>query len=38
MKRVIKYVLDTSDYGLKMELKNSNGDGIFDVLLYSDSD
>ena len=38
LKRVIKYVLDTSDYGLKMEPKNLNDDGVFDVLLYSDSD
>ena len=36
--RVIKYVLDTKDYGLKLNPKALNSDGFFEVVLFSDSD
>ena len=36
--RVIKYVIDTSDYGLKMNPKKLSEDGLFELNLFSDSD
>ena len=38
LKRVIKYVIDTKDYGLKMHPNKLTSDGLFQLMLYSDSD
>jgi hypothetical protein len=39
LKRVIKFVLSTRDYGLKMEPKLVNGQGDkWSIVVYSDSD
>ena len=35
--RVIKFVLDTSDYGLKIQ-PNMNGKDLWKLVVYSDSD
>ena len=36
--RVIKYVIDTCDYGLKMHPKKLSEDGLFEIVFFSDSD
>ena len=36
LKRVIKYLIDTKDYGLKIHPKELSSDGLFEVVLYSD--
>ena len=38
LKRVMKYVIDTKNYGLKMSPKMMNADGNMEVVLFSDSD
>ena len=38
LKHIIKYSIDTKDYGLKIHLKELRADGLFEVILYSDSD
>jgi hypothetical protein len=38
LKRVIKYVIDTKDYGLKLHIKQINLNGLLQIVLYSDSD
>ena len=38
LKRVIKFVIDTKDYGLKIEPNVLSTDGKWDLILYSDSD
>jgi hypothetical protein len=38
MKRVIKYVLDTENYGLKLHPNKLANDELFDLVLFSDSD
>ena len=36
--RVIKYLFNTKDYGLKMHPSKLTSDGLFQLMLYSDSD
>ena len=38
LKRVMKYVIDTKNYGLRMSPKLMNADGNVEVVLFSDSD
>jgi len=38
MKRVLKYVIDTKDYGLKINSTPLSSNGMFEVILFSDSD
>jgi hypothetical protein len=38
MNRVIKFVLDTKDYGLKIEPKISSSEDNWDIVIYTDSD
>jgi hypothetical protein len=38
MHRVIKYVIDTEGYGLKMHPDKLSADGTFEIVLFSDSD
>ena len=36
--RVIKFVIDTSEYGLRVEPIQNTNDQIWDLLVYTDSD
>jgi hypothetical protein len=38
LRRIIKFVLDTKDYGLKIEPKIEDADGSWDITMFSDSD
>jgi len=38
LKRVIKYVIDTKEYGLKLHPKQIDQNGLLQIVLYSDSD
>jgi hypothetical protein len=38
MKRVLKYVIDIKDYGLKINPTPLSSNGMFEVILLSDSD
>ena len=38
LRRVIKFVIDTKEYGLKVEPKVTEGDGAWTMTIFSDSD